>query len=72
MNDAQLQQLWKCFPDTFAQRASGGRWQAYPWIQYLSSRITPKLVTGGGRFLAIWRRHLAVGSPLPAMRLRYS
>ena len=27
---------------------------------------------GGGRFLAIWRRHLAVGSPLPAMWLPLS
>jgi hypothetical protein len=24
---------------------------------------------GGGQFLALWRRHLAVGSPLPPMRL---
>ncbi len=27
---------------------------------------------GGGRFLALWRRHLAVGSPLPAMWLPLS
>jgi len=31
-----------------------------------------ELAPGGGRFLALWRRHLAVGSPLPAMWLPLS
>ncbi len=31
-----------------------------------------ELAPGGGRFLALWRRPLAVGSPLPAMRLPLS
>jgi predicted phage terminase large subunit-like protein len=46
-----LTNLWKLWPDTFAERASGGKWVAYPWLKYVSKRITPALVNGGGRFI---------------------
>lgn len=43
--------LWRAFPDTFAERASRGAWTAYPWLQHIAGRITPALVNGGGRFV---------------------
>lgn len=43
--------LWRAFPHTFAQAASRGAWQPYPWLKYVSSQIAPALIKGGGRFL---------------------
>lgn len=47
----KTEQLWKAYPDTFAQRASNGKWVAYPWLQALSTLITPLIVKGGARIL---------------------
>ena len=38
-------------PDLFGQAATNGKWMRYPWIEYLSDRITPALYEGGARFL---------------------
>lgn len=39
------------YPHIFAQWASEGKWIAYPWISYLSQRITKKLYEGNARIL---------------------
>ncbi|SRR5579875_979343 len=43
--------LWREWPDSFAARASNGKWMPYRWLQYLSDRISDGLIHGGGRYL---------------------
>lgn len=45
------EQAYLLYPDLFAEKASNGAWKAYAWLQYVSERITPKIVAGGGRFI---------------------
>jgi predicted phage terminase large subunit-like protein len=47
----ELASLADQFPDSFAYKASGGRWYPYKWLQHVSRLITPSLHEGGGRFL---------------------
>lgn len=42
---------WKAWPDTFAQRASGGKWKAYPWLQAVSKVISDAIRKGNARIL---------------------
>lgn len=42
---------WRLYPDTFAHHASGGKWQAYRWLQAVSEIITPLIIKGGARIL---------------------
>lgn len=46
-----LLESWRMFPDTYAEKLSGGRWKAYAWIKYLTEKIYPSLIKGGGRFI---------------------
>jgi predicted phage terminase large subunit-like protein len=45
---ASVVRMW---PDTFAEWASEGRWIAYPWVQYLGTRIRDAIDKGGARIL---------------------
>lgn len=42
---------WRIWPHSFAERASEGKWVAYPHLRYISSKIGPALLRGGGRFI---------------------
>lgn len=42
---------WKLFPDTFAERVSGGKWKAYSWLEKVSELITPMIESGNARIL---------------------
>lgn len=44
-------EAWRLFPDTFAQKASGGKWTAYPWLQAVSNIVTPAIIRGNARIL---------------------
>lgn len=46
-----LSDVWTHMPDTFAHVASRGKWTPYPYLKYVSDRITDKLIRGGGRFI---------------------
>lgn len=46
-----IDQSWRWFPDTYAQKMSGGRWQPYKHLTYMLDQIYPKLIEGGGRFI---------------------
>lgn len=47
----QLKQIWKVYPHTFAERASGGEWTAYRWLEFVSLLITPLIIRGNARIL---------------------
>lgn len=54
MNAAELApvaNVWKAYPDTFAQKASRGKWVAYRHIEHLAERLYPGLVNGNGRYI---------------------
>lgn len=42
---------WKLFPDTFAERVSGGKWKSYRWLEKVSEIITPMIEAGNARIL---------------------
>ena len=46
-----LEESWRWFPHTFAQRASNGKWKPYPHLVHLSKRVYPGIVQGGGRYI---------------------
>lgn len=48
---AALAEAWRLYPDTFAQRASGGKWKPYSYLKLIAKRILPGLVRGGGRYI---------------------
>jgi predicted phage terminase large subunit-like protein len=43
--------IWRFYPHTYAIKASGRRWKAYPHIRHLCDRLMPGLVAGGGRYI---------------------
>lgn len=47
----ELHDSWRWFPDTYAKKASGHKWKAYKHLQYLTKKLTPSLINGGGRFI---------------------
>lgn len=47
----QAAQLWKAWPDTFAERASAGKWSAYRWLQVVSEQVTAAIIKGNARIL---------------------
>lgn len=47
----KLKGSWKLYPHTFAEKASGGQWQAFPWLEFVSLLITPMIIKGNARIL---------------------
>ena len=46
-----LENAWRAFPETYARRCSGGKFEIYKHIEHISNIITPAIYSGGGRFL---------------------
>lgn len=50
-SDEAAAEFWRLQPDTFAERASGGRWVAWDYLRYLG-RVVAEAVSGGdGRLI---------------------
>jgi hypothetical protein len=46
-----LDEIWRAFPHTYAEHASGGLWQPYPHLVYLGRRLSEAVCRGGGRII---------------------
>lgn len=44
-------ELWRLFPHTFAQVASRGRWKPYPYLKYISQKISQGVHRGNARII---------------------
>jgi predicted phage terminase large subunit-like protein len=42
---------WRLFPHTFAQRASNGEWEPYPYLVYASRIVSKAIYEGGARII---------------------
>lgn len=52
MNQEELiQNSWRWFPHTFAQKASKGKWKPYRHLKYLSEQMYPELLAGNARII---------------------
>jgi len=52
INDqSNIENLWRAFPHTYAQKASYQKWKPYKHLKYVLEQIYPSLLTGGGRFV---------------------
>lgn len=47
----QLDEAWRLFPHTFAEYASSGRWQPYPYLKMISREIVEAVRRGNGRLI---------------------
>ena len=47
--DPRAAEIWRLLPHTFAAYASGGRWKAYPWTQWLGLKVSHAIKKGGAR-----------------------
>lgn len=45
------EESWRFAPHHFAQKASGGKWQAYRWLEHASRVIAPQIMRGNARIL---------------------
>ena len=45
------EQAWLTFPDTFAAKASAGKWKRYKHLKYISSKLSPAIMQGGARYI---------------------
>lgn len=46
-----MKDVWRYYPDTYAAKASGGKWKNYAHTKYISRIISPGLIHGGGRYI---------------------
>jgi predicted phage terminase large subunit-like protein len=46
-----VDQAWRWFPDTYAQKMSKGAWQPYRHLAHILDQIYPKIIEGNGRFI---------------------
>ena len=46
-----LAETWRYTPHTYAQHASGGLWQCYPYLRYVGNRIAEAVRRGHGRLM---------------------
>jgi predicted phage terminase large subunit-like protein len=46
-----LGELWRCFPHTFAQKMSGGKWVPFNYLKWISLEITKAVAQGDGRLI---------------------
>lgn len=49
--DIPVRNYWKYYPHTMAEKASGGRWIAFPWLDHLALELFEGILKGGGRFI---------------------
>lgn len=49
--ESAAQEIWRFYPHTYAVKASHRKWKAYKHIKYVSDRLVPGLVNGGGRYI---------------------
>jgi hypothetical protein len=45
------EELWRFAPHTFAQRASGGKWQCPRHLNHIGQIVTQKIIEGNGRLI---------------------
>ena len=48
---ALVRDAWRVSPDTFAIRASQGRWKLYAWLELVAATIADAAYRGGGRVI---------------------
>lgn len=60
MNDLETiaSELWRVYPDTYAQVLSNYKWKRYRHLEYLSNKLLSGIINGGGRYVVtIGPRH---------------
>lgn len=45
----QKSDVWRLFPDTFAQKVSSNRWKNFEFTKFLAENVTHQIINGGGR-----------------------